>query len=98
VISGPAYSHEVSSAGFWPGGAVDGPAYYSYTIPQPAGLEEARVRPAGAAWNAQLSEFILMYDDVRRADSPEQALYQFLESTYDAGARLAKWDRAALEL
>ena len=99
VISGPAYSHEVCSAGFWPGGgAVDGPAFYSYTIPQPAGLEAAPVRPGGAMWNAQLSEFILMYDDVRRAGSPDEALREFLESTYDAGARLAQWDRAALEL
>ena len=99
VISGPAYSHEVCSAGFWPGGgAVDGPAYYSYTIPQPAGIEQAQVRPDAAQWNTQLSEFILMYDDVRRAESPAEALYEFLESTYEAGARLAKWDRAALEL
>jgi len=98
VISGPAYSHEVSSAGFWPGGGgVDGPAYYAYTVPTPNGIEEAQVRPDGAKWNAQLSEFVLMYDDVRRASSPEQALYEFLESTYDAGAALAKWDRAALE-
>jgi Family of unknown function (DUF5996) len=99
AISGPAYSHEVSSAGFWPGGgAVDGPAYYAYTIPQPAGIEHEPVRPAAAKWNAQLSEFILMYDDVRLAESPEQALHEFLESTYDAGARLAKWDRAVLEV
>jgi hypothetical protein len=98
VISGPAYSHEVCSAGFWPGGgAVDGPAFYSYTVAQPPGIETQPVRPASAGWNAQLSEFILMYDDVRRAESPEEALYEFLESTYDAGARLAKWDRAALE-
>jgi len=98
VISGPAYSHEVSSAGFWPGGgAVDGPAFYSYAVPQPAGIETQPVRPAGAGWNTQLSEFILMYDDVRRAGSPEEALYEFLESTYDAGALLAGWDRAALE-
>ncbi len=98
AISGPAYSQEVCSAGFWPGGgAVEGPAFYSYTIPQPAGIEEAQVRPGGAQWNAQLSEFVLMYDEVRGADSPEQALYEFLQSTYDAGARLAKWDRAALE-
>lgn len=98
VISGPAYSHEVCSAGFWPGGgAVDEPAYYSYTVPQPAGIEKERIRPAAASWNAQLSEFILKYDDVRRAESPEQALYDFLESTYDAAARLAKWDRATLE-
>jgi Family of unknown function (DUF5996) len=98
VISGPAYSHEVSSAGFWPGGgAVEGPAYYSYTVPQPAGLERERVRPAAADWNPQLSEFILMYDAVRQAEFPEQALYEFLVSTYEAGARLGKWDRAALE-
>lgn len=99
VISGPAYSHEVSSAGFWPGGgAVDGPAYYSYIVPQPAGIEKERIRPASASWSPQLSEFILMYDDVRRAELPEQALYEFLESTYDAGARLAGWDRATLEI
>jgi len=99
VISGPAYSHELCSAGFWPGGgAFDGPAYYSYTVPKPAGLEREPIRPAAASWNAQLSEFILRYDDVRRAESPEQALYDFLESTYDAGARLGKWDRAALEV
>jgi Family of unknown function (DUF5996) len=98
VISGPAYSHEECSAGFWPGGgAVDGPAFYSYTAPQPPGIETQPVRPTGAGWNAQLSEFILMYDDVRKAESPEEALYAFLESTYDAGARLAKWDRTALE-
>ena len=98
AISGPAYSHEVSSAGFWPGGgAIDGPAYYSYTVPRPAGLEKEPVRPAAAGWNPQLAEFLLMYDDVRRADSPENYLYEFLESTYEAGARLGKWDRAALE-
>jgi hypothetical protein len=98
MISGPAYSHELCSAGFWPGGgALDGPAYYSYTVPKPAGLEGEKIRPAAASWNAQLSEFILMYDDMRRTESPEQALYDFLESTYDAAARLAKWDRATLE-
>ncbi len=99
AISGPAYSHEVSSAGFWPGGgAVDGPAYYAYTVPQPAGLEREPVRPKAAGWNPQLSEFVLMYDDLRRAESPEESLYEFLESTYDAGARLGNWDRAALEV
>ena len=99
VISGPAYSHEVSSAGFWPGGgAVDNPAFYWYTVPQPPGMETQPVRPAGASWNTQLSEFILIYDDVRRAQSPEETLYEFLESTYEAGARLAKWDRATLEI
>jgi hypothetical protein len=98
VISGPAYSHEVCSAGFWPGGGVvDGPAFYSYTVPPPAGISDAHVRPAGAKWNPELSEFILMYDDVRLAGVPEEALMEFFESTYEAGASLAKWDRAALE-
>jgi len=98
VISGPAYSHEVSSAGFWPGGnGVPGPAYYAYTVPQPVGLEREPIRPAAARWNPQLSEFILMYDDVRNAESPEQTLDEFLESTYDAVARLGNWDRALLE-
>jgi hypothetical protein len=98
VISGPAYSHEVCSAGFWPGGgAVDGPAYYSYTVPQPPGIEKETVRPKAAKWSPGLSEFLLMYDDVRTADSPEEELMAFLESTYEVGARLANWDRAALE-
>ena len=98
IISGPAYSHEVCSAGFWPGGgAVDGPAYYCYAVPPPAGLDQARVRPEKAGWNPQLSEFILMYEDVRRAASPETALYDFLETTYEAAANLGKWERAALE-
>jgi hypothetical protein len=99
IISGPAYSHEVSSAGFWPGGgAIDAPAYYAYTVPQPVGLEEQPVRPPAAHWNSQLSEFLLMYDDVRHAESPEQFLYEFLETSYDAGARLANWDRSSLEV
>jgi hypothetical protein len=99
AISGPAYSHEVCSAGFWPGGSgLDAPAFYAYTVPPPAGLAEARVRPAAAAWNPQLSEFLLPYDAVRQAASPGEALTEFLESTYEAGASLAKWDRAALEM
>jgi hypothetical protein len=78
VISGPAYSHEVCSAGFWPsGGAVDGPAYYSYSVPRPASIDEAQVRPGEARWNAQLSEFILMYDDVRRAARPKKPYLNF---------------------
>ena len=98
VITGPAYSHEVISAGFWPGGgAVDGPAFYSYTAPQPAGIEEEPVRPAAAGWNRQLSEFILMYDEVRGAKSPREALLEFFQSTYEAGAKRANWDRKALE-
>lgn len=98
AISGPAYSHEVCSAGFWPGGGTVGPAFYSYTIPQPPGIETQPVPPTGAGWNTQLSEFILTYDDLRRSESPEQTLYEFLENTYDVGARLAKWDRAKLEI
>jgi hypothetical protein len=97
VISGPAYSHEVISAGFWPGAGFSGPAYYAYAVPKPDGLERELVRPAAAGWNAQLGEFILMYDDVRSAASPRDALLDFLQSTYEAGARLAGWDRAALE-
>jgi len=98
VISGPSYSHEVCSAGFWPGGgAVDGPAYYSYTVPQPLGIERETIRPRAASWNSELSEFILMYSDVRAAEAPEEMLYEFLETTYAAGAGLAGWDRAALE-
>lgn len=98
VISGPAYSHEVCSAGFWPGSGFEGPAYYSYNVPQPPGIEKQAIRPAAAVWSRQLSEFILMYDDVRRAESPEQTLYDFLESSYAIGADLAGWDRAALEV
>jgi hypothetical protein len=98
AITGPAYSHEVISAGFWPGGgAVDGPAFYSYTAPQPAGIEDEPVRPAAAAWNGRLSEYLLMYDEVRRAESPRKALLDFFESTYEAGAKRANWDRKALE-
>jgi hypothetical protein len=98
VISSEAYSHEVISAGFWPGGSgIDGPAFYSYTSPQPPGLPEEPVRPAAASWSTQLSEFILMYDDVRRTSSPGDALMEFLDSTYVAGAKRANWDRRALE-
>jgi uncharacterized protein DUF5996 len=92
-----AYSHEVISAGFWPGLGLGDPAFYAYSAPLPAGLEKEPIRPAAAGWNAKLSEFILMYDDVRLADSPGDALLEFFESTYAAGARLANWDRGALE-
>jgi hypothetical protein len=97
VISRPAYSHEVISAGFWPGAGFSGPAFYAYSVPKPEGLENEMVRPAGAGWNSQLGEYILMYDAVRAAPSPPDALLEFLQSTYDAAARLADWDRAALE-
>lgn len=97
-ITREAYSHEVISHGFWPGGgAVTGAAFYSYTAPEPAGLSEQPVRPAEAFYSHELKEFLLMYDDVRKADSPESALMDFLQSTYEAGANLANWERAALE-
>jgi uncharacterized protein DUF5996 len=93
-----AYSHEVSSAGFWPGsGAIDYPAFYSYAYPEPAGFRAAKVRPDAAFFSETLGEFILPYDAVRTAVLPEQALLEFLQSTYEAAANSAKWDRAALE-
>lgn len=97
-ITREAYSHEVISHGFWPGGgAIKGAAFYSYTAPAPAGLDKAVIRPREAFYSQEMSEFLLMYDDVRQADSPDTALMEFLQSTYEAGANLAKWDRASLE-
>jgi hypothetical protein len=97
-ITREAYSHEVISAGFWPGGGdVKGPAFYAYAAPEPAGFAQQPVRPAEAFYHPQLKEFILMYDDVRRAASPRESLLAFLQSTYDAGADLAKWNREELE-
>jgi hypothetical protein len=93
-----AYSHEVSSAGFWPGsGAIDYPAFYSYAYPEPAGFRATKVRPEAAFFSEALGEFILPYDAVRTAAQPDQALLEFLQSTYEAAANAAKWDRAALE-
>jgi hypothetical protein len=93
-----AYSHEVSSAGFWPGGgAIDYPAFYSYAYPEPPGFRTVRVRPEAAFFSEDLSEFILPYDAVRLSAKPEQALLDFLQSTYEAAANAAKWDREALE-
>jgi len=97
-ITREAYSHEVISAGFWPGGGeVKGPAFYAYAAPEPAGFAEQKVRPAAASYHPQMKEFLLMYDDVRRAALPRQALLDFLQSTYEAGANLAGWDRKGLE-
>jgi hypothetical protein len=97
-VTAEAYSHEVSSAGFWPGGGgVDGAAYYAYAAPEPPGFSEYKVQPAAAFYHPQIKEYLLMYDDVRRADSPKEALMQFLQTTYDAAADLGKWDRPALE-
>lgn len=93
-----AYSHEVSSAGFWPGGGdIAGPAFYSYTTPEPAGFKTYAVLPRPAFYHAKLGEYLLMYDDIRGAAAPESEIADFLESTYEAGANLAQWDRAALE-
>jgi hypothetical protein len=93
-----AYSHEVSSAGFWPGsGAIDYPAFYAYAYPEPAGFRTAQVRPSAAFFSEALGEFILPYDAMRTAADPDQALLEFLQSTYDAAANAAKWDRDALE-
>ena len=93
-----AYSHEVSSAGFWPGGnGTDYPAFYSYTYPQPAGFRNAAVQPAAAFFSEALGEFLLPYDAVRTAADPDTALLAFLQSTYEAAATTADWDRDALE-
>ena len=95
-IQQEAYSHEVISAGWWPGnGGYGAAAFYCYAVPVPEGLAEKTVRRG--AWDAALGEFILKYDEVRRAESPEAALMEFLETTYAAGADAAKWDRGALE-
>ena len=98
-VAQEAYSHEVSSAGFWPGsrGAVEYAAFYSYAYPAPSGFDAARVKPAGAFFEKTLGEFILPYDAVRSARDPDALLMQFLQSTYDAAADLAKWDRKNLE-
>ncbi|MER9758024.1 DUF5996 family protein [Mesorhizobium sp. M0166] len=97
-ITREAYSHEVSSAGFWPGGgAVDFPAFYSYAYPAPAGFAGAKILPDAAYYEASLGEFLLPYDAVRGAADPEAILMGFLESTYRAAADLAEWDATALE-
>ncbi len=97
-VARDAYSHEVSSAGFWPGG---GPfphaAFYAYAYPEPAGFAEAKVRPHGASYNRDLREFLLPYDAVRLAPSPDETLLSFLQSTYAAAADLGGWDRRSLE-
>ena len=109
-ITKEAYSHEVISHGFWPGirasgaverseseGTINAPAFYSYTAPKPPGLSKESIRPNVAFYSPPMKEFILLYDDVRNADSPEFVLLDFLQTTYEAGANLATWDRVALE-
>lgn len=98
AVTKEAYSHECSSAGWWPGGGpVDDAAFYAYAAPVPAGLEDASVEPVEAYYNKEAGEFILLYENVRRAPSPEKALMDFLQSTYRAGAKLAGWPQAELE-
>jgi hypothetical protein len=97
-VTREAYSHEVSSCGFWPGGGpVPYPAFYSYAYPEPAGFSVAAVSPADAYYSPDLREFILPYDAVRTSASPDAALIDFLQATYDAAADLGGWDRASLE-
>lgn len=96
-ITREAYSHEVISAGFWPGGGdVKGAAFYAYAAPEPAGFKTAQVQPEKAFYSP-LGEFLLMYDDVRQSTEPEKLLMEFLQSTYEAGANLGNWPRAELE-
>jgi len=97
-ITREAYSHEVISVGFWPGGGdMKGAAFYAYAAPEPPGFGDRLVLPAKAYYSKQMSEFFLMYDDVRESPSPRDALLDFCQSTYEAGADLGKWDRANLE-
>ena len=97
-ITREAYSHELSSAGFWPGnGGTGEPMFYSYGYPTPDGFSERPVEPAAARWDTTLGEFVLPYEAVRTADDPEAALEAFLRSTYEAAAVTGRWDRDALE-
>ena len=98
LITREAYSHEVSSCGFWFGsGSLTGPAFFSYAAPEPPGFKEARIQPAQAAYSSEFSLFLLMYDDLRRAADPRATLLEFLQSTYDTAAELGRWDRQNLE-
>ncbi|MEJ0038710.1 MAG: DUF5996 family protein [Gammaproteobacteria bacterium] len=92
-----AYSHEVSSAGFWPGGNGVDASFYSYAYPAPEGFKECPVQPSAAFFSESLGEFLLPYEAVRTAENPDATLLSFFETTYEAAARTAKWDRAALE-
>ncbi len=97
-VTREAYSHEVSSCGFWAGGsAIPYAAFYSYAYPEPAGFSEVRVKPDAAFYSSDLRELILPYNAVREADSPDGTLLEFLQSAYEAAANLADWDRGALE-
>jgi hypothetical protein len=95
-VTKEAYSHEVSSVGYWPGGGASG-AFYSYMAPTPEAFKDARVDPEAAYFDTQLGEFLLRYEAVQKAQSPTTALLEFCQTTYEAGAKLADWDRSALE-
>ena len=97
-VAQEAYSHEVSSCGFWPGGGpVDRPMFYAYAYPEPDGFNRARIEPQEAFYSAEMKEFLLPYDAVRTAKAPERVLEAFLQSTYEAAADLGHWDRPSLE-
>src|SRR5262249_52109718 len=97
-VAQEAYSHEVASAGFWPGADFHPETvFYAYAYPEPAGYPRAKVRPDGTKYDEALREYLLPYEIVRRSSDPEATLLEFLQSTYEAAADLAKWDRAALE-
>ena len=97
-VTREAYSHEVSSAGWWPGGGeITSPMFYAYAAPEPAGFRKAAIRPPAASYHSQLREFLLPYDEVRQASDPPTVLLEFLQSSYEAAAVLGSWDRAALE-
>ena len=98
LVTREAYSHEVISAGFWPGnGGFGEPAFYCYAAPSPMGLEKTSIGPRAGYFDAKLGEFLLKYEDARTATSPDDAILEFLQRTYGAAANLAKWDRKALE-
>jgi hypothetical protein len=92
-----AYSHEVSSCGFWPGAPGVAAMFYAYAYPQPNGFPEAPVQPKSAHWEASLGEFVMPYDAVRACADPDAALLQFFQTSYEAAADLAAWPRAELE-
>jgi hypothetical protein len=97
-VTRDAYSHEVSSCGFWPGGAGAEAMFYSYAYPEPPGYAQSVVAPAEASFNAQFNEFVLPYEAMRLSGDPDAVLLEFLQSTYEAAANCGKWDRSALEV
>jgi len=97
-VTRDAYSHEVSSCGFWPGGLGIDAMFYSYAYPEPPGFAEYAIQPSGAAYNKDLGEFMFSYETMRQSNDPDGALLDFLQSTYEAAANLGQWDRSALEV